>query len=141
MTAQANFQDALRALCSGVAAPHALRLRLEEVVVRVRSNSAAVVADLRGYFAPFLDVAPASGPADMEFLFLDGPVAASPVPLVTRPHLPGKRPDKERQADLPGEAGGPGGRVARKQATGMLFAFGAGPGPDVAIGPCAANRN
>lgn len=136
-----NFQDVLRALCSRAAAPHALRLRLEEVAIRARSNSQTVIDDLRGYFAPFLDAAPESAPADMDFLFLEGPVAEPPVPLVTRPHLPGKRPDKERQADLPGENGGPGGRIARKQATGMLFAYGAGPGPDVALGPCSANRN
>ncbi|OIO05359.1 MAG: hypothetical protein AUJ49_01410 [Desulfovibrionaceae bacterium CG1_02_65_16] len=138
-----SFEALVRALAARAAAPHVLRLRLEELSVRVRSNSEATIADLRGYFAPFL----ASGAdaqanaADIDLLFLDGPVEEPPVALATRPHLPGKRPDKERAADLPGENGGPGGRVVRKQATGMLFVFGAGPGPDIALGPCARNRN
>ena len=156
----------MRSLTAGVEAPHGLRLRLEELSVRVRSNSGAVVADLRRYFAPFLepegqDGSVASNAPDIDILLLDGPVAESPVELATRPHLPGKRPDKERAADLPSENGGENddmvgreigdmaervaghvaGRVVRKQATGMLFVFGAGPGPDIALGPCAENRN
>ena len=151
-----NHEALVRSLTAGVEAPHGLRLRLEELCVRVRSNSGAVVADLRRYFAPFLESVEAADPpdafplsanpsaaiaADIDILLLDGPVAESPVELTTRPHLPGKRPDKERAADLPGENGGVGGRVVRKQATGMLFVFGAGHGPDIALGPCARNRN
>lgn len=132
------------AVARGLAARHpagaSLRLRLEELTLLVRSNSAAVVEDLRGYFAPFLAPEGDGATADLDFLLLDGPEETPPVELAVRPHLPGKRPDKERAADLPGEAGGLGGRMVRKQATGMLFLFGAG-GANIAVGPCAQNRN
>jgi HprK-related kinase B len=126
-------------------APYGLTLRLEELTLGVRTNNAAIAEDLRRYFAPF--VCPETGAPDLPFLFLDGPAEAPLVELAVRPHLPGKRPDKERFADLPGEAGDLsarlGGRLVRKQATGMLFAFGRHAGRDVniALGPCAKNRN
>lgn len=136
-----HFEDLADSLAGGVAAPHALALRLEELTLRVRSNSGPLIDDLRGYFAPF--ALAAGGPADLDFLFLDGPVEASPLELVPRPHLPGKKPNKEHFADLPGRNGGQGGRIVRKQATGMLFVFGHGPdgGRNIALGPCARNRN
>lgn len=113
-----------------------LRLRIEELTLCLRSNSAAVAEDLRGYFQGFVQAGDC-GPADLEFLLLEAPLQAPPVPLAVKPHAPGKRADKERFADLPGADGG--GRVVRKQATGMLFLFGAG--RNLAVGPCAANRN
>ena len=164
-------------------APFCLRLRLEELTVGVCTNNAALADDLRRYFAPFLCGAcdqgaeglgqlpggasragaggtltkavaePLAKSADLEFLFLDGPVRQPLVELAVRPHLPGKKPDKERFADVPGAAtpgadvSGGGGRLVRKQATGMLFLFGPGAGanagiaPNIAIGPCAGNRN
>lgn len=137
-----SFEAVAQAYAGRVPAPHALFLRLEELTLRVRSNAAAVVEDLRGYFAPFLAV---GEPApDLDFLFLDGPVEDPPVELATRPHLPGKKPDKERTADFPAGPGvngaTGGGRMVRKQATGMLFLFGGG-GVNLALGPCSANRN
>jgi HprK-related kinase B len=120
-----------------------LRLRLEELSIDVRSNCAAVIDDLRGYFAESV-VQRARGRAGMSFLFLDGPGEEPPVALAPRPAQPGKRPDKERWADLPGRDGGlnGGGRIVRKQATGMFFLFGGGSGaPNIAVGPCAQNRN
>lgn len=152
-------------------APFCLRLRLEELTVGVCTNSAALADDLRRYFAPFACCARegaagrpgalpggtsrcgAGEPADLEFLFLDGPVREPLVELAVRQHLPGKKPDKERFADLTSEsvsgesASNVGGRLVRKQATGMLFLFGPGAGasggiaPNIAIGPCARNRN
>ncbi|SNR89853.1 HprK-related kinase B [Humidesulfovibrio mexicanus] len=121
-------------------------LRLEELSVCVRGNSQAVMDDLRAYFAPF--ASPGAAEADISVLLLDAPAQEPPVPLAVRPHLPGKRPDKERFADFPGADGAVLGRLVRKQATGMLFLFGPG-GPasasglarNIAIGPCAANRN
>jgi HprK-related kinase B len=149
LSAALPFAQAVERLCAGRAAPHALVLRLEELTVRVRSNNAALAEDLRGYFAPFLApdlttglVAQAS--PDFDCLLLDGPVAEPPVELAVRRHLPGKRPDKERFADLPGDGPGDlegGGRIVRKQATGMLFAFGGADGAGLAVGPCAQNRN
>jgi len=156
-------------------APFCLRLRLEELTVGVCTNSAALADDLRRYFAPFACCARegaagrpgalpggtsrcgAGEPADLEFLFLDGPVREPLVELAVRQHLPGKKPDKERFADLTSEsvsgesASNVGGRLVRKQATGMLFLFGPGAGAsggiapniaaNIAIGPCARNRN
>jgi HprK-related kinase B len=131
------FDTLTRVLEEREPTPYSFRLRLEELTLAVRSNSAGVISDLRGYFAPF-GMLKESAPADLDFLLLDGPVATSPVELATRPHLPGKRPDKERVADLPGAEGG--GRIVRKQATGMLFVFG-GRGVNIALGPCGQNRN
>ncbi len=135
-----SFEALAGAYAGRTPAPFALALRLEELTLHVRSNSQAVIDDLRGYFAPF--ATQGNAPADLDFLFLDGPVEEPPVPLATRPHLPGKKPDKERTAELPGAHGG--GRLVRKQATGMLFLFGGGVGsaaPNIAVGPCVANRN
>ncbi len=138
------------------AAPFGLRLRLEELSLDVRTNSEAVAEELRGYFAEFAVHAAFAGErppgvADLRFLFLDGPAEEPPVELAVRPSAPGKRPDKERWADLPGRDGGPAGRIVRKQATGMLFLFGGDRNvaaniapniaPNIAIGPCARNRN
>lgn len=140
------FEDLARQLSGRAAAPFGLRLRLEELTLSVRSNSAAIIDDLRRYFAPF--IVEDSGGANLDFLFLDGPAETPPVELAVRPHLPGKKPDKERCADLAGlglAAGG--GRVVRKQATGMLFVFGHADGQsasgsvNIAVGPCAQNRN
>jgi len=138
------FADLARDYAARFPARFALRLRLEELAVRVGSNSAAVVDDLRGYFAEFVEAGAPAGdaaPADLEFLLLEAPVEEPPVPLQVKEHAPGKRPDKERYADVPGEGGG--GRVVRKQATGMLFLFGqaVGRAVNLAIGPCAQNRN
>jgi len=141
----AHFADLARGYATRFPARFSLRLRLEELTLDVRSNSAAVIDDLRGYFGCFVE-ADAAGPADLEFLLLEAPVEEPPVPLAVKPHAPGKRADKERFADVPG-----GGRVVRKQATGMLFLFGAAAdsaaniaansAPNIAVGPCAQNRN
>jgi HprK-related kinase B len=128
-----RLTDLAREYAARFPARFSLRLRLEELSVSVRSNSAAVVDDLRGYFASFVEVEHGKA-ADLDFLLLEAPVQEPLVALQVKPHAPGKRPDKERFAVVPG-----GGRVVRKQATGMLFLF--GEGVNVAIGPCAANRN
>lgn len=135
-----SFAKLARGYAERFPAPFGLTLRLEECRVRLRSNSAAVADDLRGYFGSFVE-AEGFGLADLEFLLLEAPAQEPPVPLEVKPAAPGKRPDKERFVDLPGANGG--GRLVRKQATGMLFAFGQGPdgAANIAIGPCAANRN
>lgn len=135
MSAPASFAELARGLAGRQAAPFGLTLRLEELTLALRSNSAAVIDDLGRYFAPF--ASEGDGPADLDFLFLDGPEQTPPVELAVRPHLPGKKPDKERAAELDG------GRLVRKQATGMLFAFGQGASGavNIAAGPCAQNRN
>lgn len=137
LPAAAPFADVARAMTADRAAPHGLRLTIEELTLAVRSNSAAVIDDLRGYFSGFVSQAGGDAPADLDFLFLDGPAAEPPVDLAPRQTQPGKRPDKERFADVPG--GLSTGRMVRKQATGMLFLF--GQGVNLAVGPCAQNRN
>jgi len=139
-----SFDALARSFAQRGPAPFGLTLRLEELTLHVRTNNAAMAEDLRRYFAPF--VCQERGAADLDFLFLDGPVEEPLVELAVRPHLPGKKPDKERFADLPGAGGGQGGRLVRKQATGMLFLFGHGVidanlAANLAIGPCARNRN
>jgi HprK-related kinase B len=147
-----SFAAVAHDFASRAEARHTLRLRLEELSIELRSNSAEVAEDLRGYFAEFLEPR-AGGTADLSFLFIDGPVVEPPVALAERPAKPGKRRDKERWEDLPGGAGGacgacrpdeaPAGRLVRKQATGMLFLFGRAGLRQVnmALGPCAENRN
>ena len=132
-SAPGDFADLVRGYAAGYPARFSLRLRLEELTLDVRSNSEAVADDLRGYFKSFVE-ADATGPADLEFLLLEAPAQEPPVALAVKPHAPGKRADKERFADVPG-----GGRVVRKQATGMLFLF--GEAANIAVGPCAQNRN
>ncbi|MBU1040333.1 MAG: HprK-related kinase B [Proteobacteria bacterium] len=139
---QGAFADLARGYGERYPARFSLRLRLEELTLDVRSNSEAVANDLRGYFGSFAEAGPSGAgvPADLEFLLLEAPVQEPPVALAVKPHAPGKRADKERFADLPNDGPGDGGgRVVRKQATGMLFLFGGD--RNIAVGPCAANRN
>ena len=107
------FADVAQGYARRFPARYSLSLRLEELRVAVRSNSAAVVDDLRGYFAAFVEDDAAGElsqlPADLDVLLLDAPEQAPPVELRVKPHEPGKRPDKERFADLPGHISKPGG--------------------------------
>lgn len=139
MSVPGSFEALAQGLAARRPAPHGLTLQLEELSLRVRTDNEAIAQDLRGYFAHFVAETGEGSPADLEFLFLDGPVEEPPLALATRPHLPGKRPDKERSADLPLAEGQGVGRIVRKQATGMLFLFGGG--VNIALGPCAQNRN
>jgi len=148
-----GLADLARDYAARFPARFGLRLRLEELTLDVRSNSEAVGDDLRGYFGSFAEAASAAGPpADMAFLLLEAPVQEPPATLAVKPVAPGKRSDKERFVDLPGclpgdspgdLAGHGGGRLVRKQATGMLFLFGGGGdlAVNIALGPCAQNRN
>jgi len=130
-----SLSDLARAIAGQYPARHGFLLTVAGTVLRVRTNSPAVEADLRGYFGPLAtDDSPAAH-ADMLHVLLEAPAVRPPVPLTPRPQQPGKRADKERFADVPC------GRVVRKQATGMLFLFGPGQTPNIAIGPCEANRN
>lgn len=146
MSAAPDFDALARDWAARFPAPYGFTLRLEELAVSVRGNSQAVMDDLQAYFAPF--ARPDAAEPDISVLLLDAPAHAPPVPLAVRPHLPGKRPDKERLADFHGPDGTVLGRLVRKQATGMLFLFGPGgretaPGlaRNIALGPCATNRN
>ncbi len=138
-----RLMDLAKAVAGQYPAKHGLLLRLEELTLRLRSNSEALLEDLRAYFGELAQDDPGglisggSGSQGTEqlFLLLEAPAARPPVQLTPRPAPPGKRQDKERYADVGG------GRVVRKQATGMLFFFGPSPAPNIAVGPCLENRN
>lgn len=131
--------DLAKAVAGQYPARFGLLLRFEGALLRLRSNSEALLADLRAYFGPLASddagMAQLAQGGEQLFLLLEAPVARPPLQLTPRPAPPGKRQDKERFADILG------GRVVRKQATGMLFLFGPAPAPSIAIGPCLANRN
>lgn len=127
--------DLAKAVAGQYPARHGLLLRFEDLTLRLRSNSEALLNDLRAYFGELAQDDPGAAPAELLFLLLEAPAARPPLPLTPRPAPPGKRQDKERFADVTG------GRVVRKQATGMLFFFGPAPAPNIAVGPCLENRN
>lgn len=134
-----RLMDLAKAVAGQYPAKHGLLLRLEELTLRLRSNSEALLDDLRAYFGELAQDDPGglidSQGGEQLFLLLQAPAARPPVQLTPRPAPPGKRQDKERFADVTG------GRVVRKQATGMLFFFGPAPAPNIAVGPCLENRN
>lgn len=134
-----SLMDLAKAVAGQFPPRFGLLLRFEDTRLRLRSNSEALVEDLRAYFGPLASddagLVPPSPGGEHLFLLLEAPAARPPLPLAPRPAPPGKTPDKERFADISG------GRVVRKQATGMLFFFGPAPAPNIAVGPCLANRN
>ena len=98
--------------------------------IRVVSNSAELVAELKDYFGPFL--APADGPT-LTVTALETPVLDTGLSFQVKQPDPGKKKIKEEWADLAD------GRVVRKRLTGMIFAFGGQ--NHLAAGPCLANSN
>jgi len=129
----------LAAMLGGNApAPHSLFLDLGDCRVEVRSNSKELLAELDAYFGGFVALA---GPVQVTLTALEGLAPDIPLELQSKEPEPGKARIKEEYADVPG------GRLVRKQATGMLFLFGqavqgdAGLAPNIAVGPCAQNRN
>lgn len=100
--------------------------------VRVRSNSAGLMADLRSYFRSFL--APEDDePPKIRVLALEHDELEIPLELTVKTPDPGKTKIKEEFTDLPD------GRLVRKRLTGMVFLF--GPELNLAVGPCKANSN
>jgi HprK-related kinase B len=117
-----------------------LALRLGDARVVLASDSRALLAELFGYFRPFLDPHDPSAPAaagDLELLALESPpMALSPElerQLVIRPPEPGKDSIKESSLELSG------GRLIRKLRTGLTFLI--SDAVHLAIGPCCKNPN
>lgn len=117
-------------LSGGAAAQNELFLDFGDCRIRVRSNSAALLGELDGYFGAF--VAP-PGEAAIDIAAVEAQSPHIPLDLVEKTPDPGKEKIKEEYAELPG------GRLVRKKLTGMVFLF--GDGLNLAVGPCAANPN
>jgi len=140
----ADNPDSLQALAAQLRARHPLvgqlALRLGDARIVLASDSRALLAELSGYFRPFLDPldndAPAAG-EDLELLALEAsPLELSPElerQLVIRPPEPGKDSVKESSLELAG------GRLIRKLRTGLTFLI--GESVHMAVGPCCKNSN
>lgn len=114
-------------------ARHSLALALHGDRYEVRSDDASLIAELRGYFAPFL--APDSdAAADVRILAYQAPAfPADTVTWTIPPEERKRKRKKERYIDLPD------GRVVHKVRTGMMFGFGGD--LNIAFGPCTDNPN
>jgi HprK-related kinase B len=107
-----------------------LDLAIDACLIRVRSNSMALLDELRGYFSPFVVM------TEQPAIVIDALEAEPPIinaELTIKQPDPGKTKIKEEFIDLAD------GRIVRKRLTGMVFAFGGQ--TNVAIGPCQANAN
>jgi HprK-related kinase B len=122
------------ALVAALVAAHppalAVELRFAATGVVVRTNSAALVAELSAYWREFL--APAGDDAVVVTALETAPPRFATA-LVEPPLERGKKRIKERYLDLPD------GRIVHKVRTGMVFAF--GDGRHLGFGPCEANAN
>lgn len=107
-----------------------LDLNFGPVGVRVRSNSAELVAKLRTYYRDFLGD---GENADIEVVALETETPDLGLSYTIKQPDPGKTKIKEEFVDMEG------GRVVRKRLTGMAFLFGGG--YNLALGPCAENDN
>lgn len=108
-----------------------LWLNVGGVTLLVRSNSAALLAELSGYFSDLS--APPAPHAALSVAAIEAEPPHLPVAFRDWPREPGKAGKKERYADLPD------GRVVLKARTGMQFLL----SKDglMAVGPCLANTN
>lgn len=112
----------------------ALYLRLQpDCRLVVRSNSAALIDKLAGYFG---HLAAEPGAVDIEVIAIESGPPELPrtlVDFVDWTREPGKQGRKDAYVDLPG------GRLVRKVRTGMLFLQ--RPGSVIAAGPCMQYDN
>ncbi len=125
-----TLADLADSLVAEVEFDHHLDLNLAGAQVRVKTNSLMLVTSLQHYFAPFV-AQPKS--IDFEILAIEGPNLDLDLPFVPWEPEPGKSRVKEEFVDLVG------GRVVRKQKTGLVFLFGGG--TNIAIGQCKENDN
>ena len=98
--------------------------------ITVAVNEQRMARALSDYFKPF---AAAAGDSDIYITAHHAPEPDLPVSFIVKPPDPGKTKIKEAYADIPG------GRIVRKQITGMVFIFGGQ--ENLAIGPCLENMN
>ena len=107
-----------------------LHLALEDCRLRVRSNSAELLAALRGYFS---HVVAAPARPDIDTIAIERAAPEPGVEFIDWQREPGKTGRKDSYADIPG------GRLIRKVRTGMVFLQSAG--PRIAAGPCRQYDN
>lgn len=109
---------------------HRLHLVFGDCSIRVDSNSAGLIDQLRHYYNGFVSRREWT---DIKIVALEAPPLAADFELAAKEPDPGKTKIKEEfveQDDL---------RLVRKRLTGMCFIF--GPGLHLALGPCVANDN
>ncbi len=107
-----------------------LFLGLGDIIIQVKSNSDALVADLRRYFREFISW---ESHADILIYAIETDRESFPLPFQEKEPDPGKTKIKEEFYDLPD------GRIVRKRLTGLVFIFNGQ--SNLAIGPCTANSN
>ena len=90
----------------------ALWMDLEGCRLQLRSNSQALLDQLKVYFAHVLS---APGDADLALIAIEGPEPELPVTFIDWRREPGKTGRKDSYVDLPGA------RLVRKVRTGMVF--------------------
>ena len=137
------IKDIVAGVFAGHPAEASLALQFGGPMVRVRSNSAGLIDDLKDYFHGF-EAAPSAaegkGRVDengarevIDVVAVDGPELKLSLDYMARQPEPGKTRVKEEYVDLPD------GRLVRKVQTGMLFLFGGD--MNFAVGPCRENSN
>jgi HprK-related kinase B len=135
LTNQAHAQPSIASLVDNLIDAYTPRLELwldiGGVAVQVRSNSAALVAELTRYFADLVvDAQPRAG---ISLAAIEAPPPRFALEFRDWPREPGKVGKKERYADAVD------GRIVYKTRTEMQFLL--SPEALVAVGPCVANPN
>jgi len=129
-TAPATITSLFGPICDAHPVTSNLELTFGEVTVTVASNSPALIAKLRAYYADFLGD---GGSIRIPITAIEATPPDLGLPYTVKEREPGKTKLKEAYCDLPD------GRVVRKLITGLLFFFGRG--AHAAVGPCLANDN
>lgn len=125
-----SFRVTVDSLLARYPADESLYLELGDTVVSVRSNSAALIAELRKHFREFLG---AHANPDITIFAMEGAPHPLPFNFAEKQPDPGKTKIKEEFFDVDG------GRIVRKRLTGMVLYFNGV--HHVAFGPCLANVN
>ena len=108
----------------------ALSLALGELTLRLRSNSAPLIARLRDYFS---HVPVGRATPDFEILAIECAAPETGLTFIDWKREPGKTGRKDSYVDIPG------GRLVRKVRTGMVFLQSAA--QRIAAGPCLQYDN
>jgi len=107
-----------------------LFIGIGEMIIQVKSNSAALMTELRRYYQEFLCW---ESHEDILIHAIEAPGVSFPLDLKAKQPDPGKSRIKEEFADLAD------GRIVKKRLTGLWFLFNGW--DNLAIGPCLANPN
>ena len=106
-----------------------LTIGIGDLVIKVKTNSAALEEELRTYFREFISIAQ----ENILIHAIEGEELSLPLEFEIKDPDPGKTRIKEEFADLPD------GRIVRKRLTGVTFIFNGT--INLAVGPCVANSN